>query len=152
VVTSAKALGGATATLGPVRILGTPSGEGDGLSFAQGAGLTFSSDRFSTITRLDITRDYLNFSGGSVLQGESVVFRFAVTDNSPQSPIYLNQNPNKADIPEPASMFLLGSGLIASLFLRKRIARVGDSGSLAADAGKVRDVRVSIGIGGRVLR
>ncbi len=47
-------------------ILGTPSGDGDGLSFAQGGGLTFSSDKFDTYTRIDNTRDYLNFHGGTI--------------------------------------------------------------------------------------
>ena len=39
------------------QIPGTASGDGDGLSFAQGAGLTFASDQFSTLTRIDSTRD-----------------------------------------------------------------------------------------------
>ena len=106
-------------------ILGTPSGDGDGLSFAQGAGLVFSSDRFSTITQITTTRDYLNFSNGSVLHGQSVDFRFAVRDNSPQSPIFINQTPNRRDevIPEPASMLLLGSSLALGLIFRKKFKR-----------------------------
>lgn len=93
-------------------VFGTPSGEGDGLSFAQGGGLTFSSNVFSTYTRIDVTRDYLNFSGGQVDPGQTVNFLFAVTDNSTNNPFYLLQTPNKVDaVPEPASIMLLGTGL-----------------------------------------
>jgi hypothetical protein len=94
-------------------ILGTPSSEGDGLSFAQGGGLVFTSSLFTTFTRQDITRDYLNFSGGSVLNGQTVTFLVAVTDNTPQSTFYLNQTPNKVDlpVPEPCSLLLLVAGL-----------------------------------------
>jgi hypothetical protein len=102
-------------------VFGTPSGEGDGLSFAQGGGLTFSSDMFSTYTRIDVTRDYLNFSGGTVNPGSSVNFLFAITDNLSNNPFWLLQTPNKSDVPEPASIMLLGSGLagLAGVLRRK---------------------------------
>jgi hypothetical protein len=104
-------------------ILGTPSPDGDGLSFAQGAGLVFSSNKFTTITRIDTTRDYLNFSGGSVLPGTSVSFTFAVTDNSPQSPVFLQQTPNKVDVvPDAGSAGLLFFvGLTGLVGLRKKL-------------------------------
>lgn len=77
-----------------------PSPDGDGLSFAQGniPPSVFSSDKFSTYTRQDTTRDYLNFHGGSVAVGETVTFLFAVTDNDPRTPIYLKETPNKAEL------------------------------------------------------
>lgn len=61
---------------------GLPSSNFDGLSFAQGGGLVFSSNRFGTITRIEDVRDYLNFSNGTVAPGESVTFHFAVTDGA----------------------------------------------------------------------
>src|SRR5204863_1688720 len=67
------------------KALGTPSNELDGLSFAQRANLVFSSTAFSTVTRVDLSRDYLNFSGGTVASGSSVTFLFAITDMMPAS-------------------------------------------------------------------
>ena len=108
------------------QVIGTPSGEGDGLSFAQGAGLVFTSSIFSTVTRIDSTRDYLNFSGGSVPVGGSVSFTFVITDNSPQSPIFLLQTPNRVDLPATpdagSTILLLGMGLAGLAALRRKLA------------------------------
>ena len=95
-------------------ILGTPSDDADGLSFAQGGGLVFTSNVFPTVTRQDITRDYLNFSGGVVPNGAVVTFLIAVTDTSPQGIFYFNQTPNRVDVPavpEPSTFLLLAAGL-----------------------------------------
>ncbi|MEP7100481.1 MAG: hypothetical protein ABI781_08225 [Burkholderiales bacterium] len=48
------------------QVLGTPSTDGDGLSFAQGAGFVFTSDKFSTVHSVEDVRDFLNFDGGTV--------------------------------------------------------------------------------------
>jgi hypothetical protein len=108
------------------QILGTASGEGDGLSFAQGGSLTFTSSHFSGYTRQDLTRDYLNFSGGIVNAGETVNFMFAVTDNSPTTPIYLAQIANKVDAPvgvpdSGQSALLVLVGLSALLGFRRKL-------------------------------
>lgn len=84
----------------------------DGLSFAAGAGLAykalvgFTSDTaaplaFPTVTHYDPSRDYLNFSGGTVGSGTRMTLLIPITDSSPQAAVYIRLTPNKTD-PAPA--------------------------------------------------
>ncbi len=61
------------------------SADGDGLSFAQGAALLrpWTSDIFATVDEVTDIRDFINFSSGSVMDGEIVTFNYVITDNSP---------------------------------------------------------------------
>lgn len=103
-------------------VLGIASTDGDGLSFAQGGGLTFFADKFNAYTRIENVRDYLNFNTGTVGIGESVTFNFAITDNSANNPFWLLQTPNKVDapVPEPSTIILISAGLAGLAIWRKR--------------------------------
>lgn len=72
------------------------SPEEDGLSFAQGLNSVrpFTSDRLPRVDEVTDVRDFVNFAGGTVLPGQRVVFRYAITDNSAEPLFYLLQRPN----------------------------------------------------------
>ena len=99
------------------QILGTPSPDGDGLSFAQGCATCrpFVSNVYPVAFEEIILRDFVNFSGASVADGSSVTFRYSITDNSPIDLFFLRERPNFRPpemVPEAATLFLLGFGLL----------------------------------------
>ncbi|MEO0681377.1 MAG: hypothetical protein AAF192_13295 [Pseudomonadota bacterium] len=109
-------------------VLGEPSDEFDGLSFAQGnlSVRPFTSDVFVSVFEESIERDQVNFFDATVLPGQTVTMNFVVSDNSPASPFYLRQRPNfvdpaqRGDIPLPAALPLLATGAAALFGLARR--------------------------------
>jgi hypothetical protein len=95
--------------------LGTPSVNGDRLSFAQNnlSARPWTSDLLPTVVEIIDPRDYINFSGGTVLPGQTVTFNYVITYRTPQEDLFfLRQRPNF--IPAPGAAGLLAmSGLIA---------------------------------------
>ena len=106
------------------QVFGTPSSDGDGLSFAQGlSGRPWTSDVFTNVEEIIHPRDYINFYGGSVPAGGTVTFKYVIHDFTPISPFYLRQRPNYRPgvIPEPLTMVGLFGGTVGLAgYVRKR--------------------------------
>jgi len=89
-------------------VLDQQSPYGDGLSFGQGSpvGRPFISSVFPEQNEIDEPYDSLSFHGGVVRPGETVIFRFIITDTSPVSPFLLLQQPSKivAHVPRSAPL------------------------------------------------
>lgn len=76
---------------------GVPSGENDGLSFAQGLGHArpYTSDRYTQADEVTDTRDFINFyRGAGVESGASVRFNYFITDTIPNQRFYIRQRPD----------------------------------------------------------
>lgn len=109
--------------------MGVASGEGDGLSFAQGwaAPRPWTSSVFTSVDEIVDVRDYINFYDGVVADQGVVTFDYWITDNEPNDTIYLRQRPNYTPggvIPEPmtAAGLMLGVGCLAR-YVRRRKSR-----------------------------
>jgi hypothetical protein len=109
--------------------LGTPSSDGDGLSFAQGySDRSFSSDLLPLWTEIIHPKDFLNFYGGAVAPGETVTFNYYITHYFQNTTFYIRQRPNEPVpglekppvIPEPTTIGLFGMGLLGLLYRKKR--------------------------------
>jgi hypothetical protein len=77
-------------------VFGVASPEADGLSFAQQYPefRPFTANRYGRADEVTDVRDFVNFSGGTVAPGESVIFRYAIADTTPLNRFYLLQRPN----------------------------------------------------------
>ena len=88
----------------------------DGFSFAQASGVGRSSTAFADVFADESTdaRDFLRFSGGSVLANGSTVLTFGIRDYNGNRPFLLALGANglNAATPEPGTVLLLGTGLL----------------------------------------
>jgi len=102
----------------------TTSSDNDGLSFAQGSGIPRTSVEFSDVfaDELSDARDFLDFDNGIVANGGTDTVSYGLRDNFDNQPFLLVQRPNErsVEVPVPASLALLGGGLLALGLVRRR--------------------------------
>jgi hypothetical protein len=89
----------------------------DGFSFAQRSNFARGADTFRDVFADEWTdqRDFLRFSGGSVLAGGRSILTFGIRDYDGNRPFLLALGANgfgAAATPEPATVLLIGTGLV----------------------------------------
>ena len=109
------------------------SSDADGLSFAQGSGIPRTSSAFPTVIadELSDSRDFLDFTGGTVASGSPVfTVQFGLRDNANNQPFLLSQRVNVRSVtpgvPEPATwaMMIVGFGMVGgAMRIRVRARR-----------------------------
>lgn len=102
-------------------VLGTPSTNGDGLSFCQGGPCNNpSSPAWPNVNQVVDARDFINFSGGSLAAGNATTLKFAITQNGTINPDYLVYDPNRVvGVPEPTTLLMIGGGLLVLGLVRR---------------------------------
>ena len=98
------------------------SNDMDGLSFAQGSGISRTSSVYPSLVIDELAGlDFLDFYGASVANGGAVTFSYGLRDNDTNQPFLLAQRPNEfaTQVPEPGILILLGISMMSVAGLRR---------------------------------
>lgn len=106
---------------------GQPSTNPDGLSFAQGYQLDdrpWTSQNFGVFEEFDQDRDFINFTGGTVMPGQTAIVSYIISHNGRANPVHLLLRPNFSPvippIPEPSTWGLACLAAVLGWFCTRR--------------------------------